>query len=74
MPLYDYRCEACGNFEVMRKVAQREEPACCPVCGLTGVRVQTSPSLLFSSSTSAADISDAAGSYGMKHRGGCSCC
>ena len=34
MPFYEYRCEGCGeSFEVLRPVAQRDEPAECPRCG-----------------------------------------
>ncbi len=34
MPFYEYRCEGCGeSFEVLRPVAQRDEPGECPRCG-----------------------------------------
>lgn len=32
MPYYDYHCAACGVFEARRSVADRDEPAPCPVC------------------------------------------
>ncbi|AZY49559.1 zinc ribbon domain-containing protein [Bordetella avium] len=33
MPLYDYRCEACGDFTALRSLAQWRDPAPCPDCG-----------------------------------------
>lgn len=52
MPIYVYKCEKCqGEFELLRKIEKREEPANCPVkyCGgegkpqATAVRFQRSP-------------------------------
>jgi len=34
MPLYDFKCEKCGNeFECQLKVAERDNPQKCPECG-----------------------------------------
>ena len=34
MPIYEYRCAACGNdFEMTRSFSQASEPAPCPTCG-----------------------------------------
>jgi putative FmdB family regulatory protein len=34
MPLYDYRCTACGEiFEIIASLAERDEKAVCPACG-----------------------------------------
>ncbi|AKQ60870.1 zinc ribbon domain-containing protein [Bordetella hinzii] len=33
MPLYDYRCASCGDFSVLRPLAQWRDPAPCPECG-----------------------------------------
>lgn len=33
MPVYDYACEACGPFTVMRPMAEFREPHACPDCG-----------------------------------------
>lgn len=31
MPIYEYKCPACGcQFDELRKVDQRDEPATCP--------------------------------------------
>ncbi|WP_313681727.1 zinc ribbon domain-containing protein, partial [Pantoea sp.] len=32
MPYYDYHCPDCGTFELRRSVAERDQPAPCPVC------------------------------------------
>ncbi|MBP2200418.1 FmdB family zinc ribbon protein [Pantoea cypripedii] len=32
MPYYDYHCPECGTFELRRSVAERDQPAPCPVC------------------------------------------
>ena len=34
MPIYEYRCSACGNeFEMTRPISQSSEPAPCTTCG-----------------------------------------
>ena len=34
MPLYEYRCTACGEtFEIIASLAERDEKAVCPACG-----------------------------------------
>ena len=34
MPIYEYRCAACGNvFEMTRPISQSSEPASCTKCG-----------------------------------------
>ena len=33
MPVYDYACEACGPFTVLRPMAQFKDPHACPDCG-----------------------------------------
>ncbi|RLB05799.1 MAG: zinc ribbon domain-containing protein [Deltaproteobacteria bacterium] len=34
MPLYEYRCRACGhNFETLRGLQERDEEVVCPKCG-----------------------------------------
>jgi putative FmdB family regulatory protein len=33
MPLYEYRCTACGEtFEILASLAARDEKAVCPAC------------------------------------------
>jgi putative FmdB family regulatory protein len=74
MPLYDYQCEACGVFEVMRKLVERDDPASCTNCGQPAQRMQTAASLLLPSAGRSSAVTEGVGSYGMRHRGGCSCC
>jgi putative FmdB family regulatory protein len=45
MPIYDFECASCGPFSVMRRIADREKPCCCPDCGAQGDRVVSAPSL-----------------------------
>ncbi|MEC5398101.1 FmdB family zinc ribbon protein [Uliginosibacterium sp. H1] len=44
MPLYDYQCQDCGQFEVMRRMADREAPVHCPQCGAAASRLLVAPS------------------------------
>ncbi|WP_426314431.1 FmdB family zinc ribbon protein [Methylobacterium fujisawaense] len=38
MPVYDYACEACGPFTVMRPMAEFRDPHDCPDCGSSSQR------------------------------------
>lgn len=34
MPFYEYSCKKCGTrFDLMRRLAERDDPAVCPSCG-----------------------------------------
>jgi putative FmdB family regulatory protein len=34
MPLYEYRCQACGDgFETLRRLHDKDEDVMCPKCG-----------------------------------------
>ena len=34
MPVYEFKCEACGEtFEIISSLADRDEKAVCPSCG-----------------------------------------
>ena len=39
MPTYDYACSACGGFDAIRSLADRNEPCACPECGSAAPRV-----------------------------------
>ena len=40
MPIYEYVCSRCRHeFELMRAIEQRDEPAPCPQCGGQGGRL-----------------------------------
>lgn len=37
MPLYEYKCDGCGEvFYELRRSAEREDPIACPDCGGEG--------------------------------------
>jgi putative FmdB family regulatory protein len=43
MPLYEYRCEACGEmFGKLQKMGAPEGEVCCPKCGAGEVKRQIS--------------------------------
>ena len=45
MPLYDYRCERCGDFREFRPMRESSESRVCPVCGALSERVIAAPFL-----------------------------
>ncbi|MEY4563136.1 MAG: hypothetical protein RLZZ618_2413 [Pseudomonadota bacterium] len=38
MPTYDYACTACGPFDAVRRMADRDVPAACPRCSSASAR------------------------------------
>ncbi|WPB57426.1 zinc ribbon domain-containing protein [Xylophilus sp. GOD-11R] len=90
MPTYEYDCVACGGFDAIRRVADRNEPAVCPGCSVAAARVfATAPRLACVSAEQrkAFDTNERSrhaprssrdgdqGSYGrMRHPSGCGCC
>lgn len=45
MPLYDYRCEHCGDFTELRKMSEAGDPVACVECGEMAARVISAPYL-----------------------------
>ena len=45
MPLYDYRCETCGDFEAWRKLADLDTPMVCPTCNAAVQRLFSPPNV-----------------------------
>ncbi|MFA6903209.1 MAG: zinc ribbon domain-containing protein [Gallionellaceae bacterium] len=45
MPIYDYRCDTCGDFEAWGKMSASSAPAQCTICGANSGRIITAPSL-----------------------------
>lgn len=45
MPLYDYRCDACGDFEAWRRLADLETPMACPTCESSVRRLFVPPNI-----------------------------
>jgi putative FmdB family regulatory protein len=81
MPVYEYLCEGCGPFKLMRSMSEYELPADCPLCQASAPRVMlTAP---YCSTVSpqtrlaqAANERSAGGraSSGDAHGASCSCC
>jgi len=81
MPLYDYRCQDCGEFSVLRPLSQWRDPAPCPDCGGACERfVSGAPavSALSSAMHRARAVNERAGheprSTRSGHGMGCACC
>lgn len=45
MPLYEYRCPACGEFELLLGMGAAGREAPCPVCGTAARRLLSAPGL-----------------------------
>ena len=86
MPTYEYACEACGTFTMLRPIAQRNEPSQCPYCAGPGGPLQVSAPALQLLSTNqrkaiagnerSANAPQTVGEYqeSRRHPTGCSCC
>lgn len=74
MPSYDYRCDTCGPFVVMRRVAERDAACACARCGAIAKRVLSLPalSLMPSSAHAERQVSERA-VYTHQHGTGCGC-
>jgi len=90
MPTYDYFCNDCGEFDAIRSMSSRNDPAICPTCSSVSERVfLNAPRLAcLSNSDRTAHATNerarhepkrsgdsAGGSYSrLKHPSGCGCC
>jgi putative FmdB family regulatory protein len=84
MPVYEYRCNACGPFTQMRPMAEYEQPALCPVCGAAAERViLTAPHLstlstqsrrAYAANERSANAPRTSSSLKGSHGAGCGCC
>lgn len=45
MPLYEYRCNSCGEFEAWRTMAEYNAPLNCPQCTQTAVKIFSAPNI-----------------------------
>jgi putative FmdB family regulatory protein len=45
VPLYDYRCDRCGDFEAWRRLADLDTPMICPTCDSTVKRLFSPPNV-----------------------------
>src|SRR6476646_10377369 len=46
VPLYEFRCHACGLFDLWRTMAESDSPAYCPSCQEPAKRIFSPPMLL----------------------------
>ena len=84
MPVYEYRCGACGPFTQMRPMAECELPSECPECGTQAPRViLTAPHCATMSSQArlahatnerSAHVPRTLASMKGAHGAGCGCC
>jgi len=85
MPVYEYLCDACGDFTEMRPMAEYKDPQPCPDCGGASPRVMlTAPHFSGMSRESmaahatnerASNAPMSIGEYKSKqHPSSCSCC
>ncbi|BAU64269.1 hypothetical protein STA3757_16400 [Stanieria sp. NIES-3757] len=54
MPLYEFRCSTCGEFEAFCAIAQREQPMPCPDCHEIAQRIFSPPNVNLNSGSLAA--------------------
>jgi putative FmdB family regulatory protein len=52
MPLYEFRCEPCGEFEAWQTLAELGTPIACPSCQAIAKRMFSPPNLSLNSSFS----------------------
>jgi putative FmdB family regulatory protein len=45
MPLYEFRCPACGIFDEWRSMIDRSQPAICPSCQQSANRIMSIPGI-----------------------------
>ena len=80
MPVYEYLCEGCGPFKLMRSMSEYELPADCPLCQASAPRVMLTAPYCSTASpqtrlAGAASEGNAEGrSSAGAHGGSCSCC
>jgi putative FmdB family regulatory protein len=83
MPIYDFDCERCGSFAVMRGMAERNRPCQCPECGALASRIVSAPALALMSGVQrnahatnehAAHAPRHSSEMPARHRPGCGCC
>lgn len=45
MPLYEYRCNPCGEFEALRTMADYNAPISCPECNQVATKIFSAPNI-----------------------------
>ena len=69
MPMYDYRCAACGPFRDSYPMSAFADPQPCPSCEALSPRALTVPSL-----GGGAQENAAPSAFPASNSGGCACC
>ncbi|HHP7232584.1 MAG TPA: FmdB family zinc ribbon protein [Xenococcaceae cyanobacterium] len=54
MPLYEYRCHTCGEFEAWRSLSEYNAPMQCPNCNLVAAKIISAPNVNLNSGSFAA--------------------
>ncbi len=49
MPLYDFRCKTCGEFDAWQTLAELDHPMKCPTCQASTCRLFSAPNINLSS-------------------------
>ena len=76
MPTYDYFCTACGPFEAITRISERDS-AVCPNCGIAARRMLSAPRLaeMDKGRRIAMETNERARHEPKRsHGSGCSCC
>jgi len=73
MPFYDYHCERCGPFRVLRPMRESAGSAACPQCAIAADRVFTAPFLAGRGGRDPAPMRDpfGRGRFGHQCQAGC---
>ena len=45
MPLYEYNCDNCGEFEAWRTMAEYNAPVDCPECSQVAIKIFSAPNI-----------------------------
>ena len=45
MPLYEYRCQSCGEFEAWRSMSEYNAPINCPDCNKVAIKIFSAPNI-----------------------------
>ena len=45
MPLYEYRCDPCGEFEAWRSMSEYNAPLNCPECDRLATKIFSAPNI-----------------------------
>jgi putative FmdB family regulatory protein len=55
MPLYEFRCNTCGEFDAWRTLAEATDPMPCPECSTIAKRIFSAPNVSLNSGSLSRD-------------------